>query len=206
MSLSRRHFLASSAAGTAVFGLGLSPAFAGTPSMPDWHLGYTSAPAGGFDPEPMRLVFGKAPNGLEGSLYRNGPAQFLYGKDDYARHWFDGDGMVQRIAIADGKAVGLTVECRQSNIEGELVTWIQQALGKFDALVLNPGAYSHTSIAIHDAIRAVGLPVIEVHLSNIHAREAFRHHSYVSPVALGVICGLGASGYKLALHALAEKL
>ncbi len=97
-------------------------------------------------------------------------------------------------------------ECRQSNIEGELVTWIQQALGQFDALVLNPGAYSHTSIAIHDAIRAVGLPVIEVHLSNIHAREAFRHHSYVSPVPLGVICGLGASGYKLALHALAEKL
>ncbi|MFY8031572.1 MAG: type II 3-dehydroquinate dehydratase [Devosia sp.] len=113
---------------------------------------------------------------------------------------------IEKACIADGKAVGLTVECRQSNIEGELVTWIQQAIGKFDALVLNPGAYSHTSIAIHDAIRAVGLPVIEVHLSNIHAREAFRHHSYVSPVALGVICGLGASGYKLALHALAEKL
>ena len=113
---------------------------------------------------------------------------------------------IEKACIADGKSVGLTVECRQSNIEGELVTWIQQALGKFDALVLNPGAYSHTSIAIHDAIRAVGLPVIEVHLSNIHAREAFRHHSYVSPVALGVICGLGASGYKLALHALAEKL
>jgi len=113
---------------------------------------------------------------------------------------------IETACVADGKAVGLAVECRQSNIEGELVTWIQQALGSFDALVLNPGAYSHTSIAIHDAIRAVGLPVIEVHLSNIHAREAFRHHSYVSPVALGVICGLGASGYKLALHALAEKL
>ena len=103
MTLSRRHFLTSSAAGTAVFGLGL-PAFAGAPAMPDWHLGYTSAPAGGFDPAPMQLVYGEAPKGLAGTLYRNGPAQFLYGKDDYSSHWFDGDGMVQRIAIADGKA------------------------------------------------------------------------------------------------------
>ena len=86
------------------------------------------------------------------------------------------------------------------------VTWIQQALGAYDAIVINPGAYSHTSIAIHDAFRAVNLPVVEVHLSNIYTREPFRHHSYVSPVALGVICGLGATGYKLALHALAEKL
>jgi len=112
---------------------------------------------------------------------------------------------IEAMCVAEGQELGLEVECRQSNIEGELVTWIQQALGKFDALVLNPGAYSHTSIAIHDAIRAVALPVIEVHLSNIHAREAFRHHSYVSAVATGVICGLGATGYKLALRALAEK-
>jgi 3-dehydroquinate dehydratase-2 len=113
---------------------------------------------------------------------------------------------IERLCAEEAAAVGLEVECRQSNHEGELVTWIQQAMGTFAAIVLNPGAYSHTSIAIHDAIKAVGLPVAEVHLSNIHAREAFRHHSHVSPVALGVICGFGATGYRLALRALAEKL
>ena len=113
---------------------------------------------------------------------------------------------IEAMSKDEGKALGLDVTARQSNHEGELVTWIQEALGTQDAIVINPGAYSHTSVAIHDAIRAVGLPVIEVHLSNIYTREAFRHHSYVSPVALGVICGLGATGYKLALHALAEKL
>ncbi|MEQ9506316.1 MAG: carotenoid oxygenase family protein [Hyphomonas sp.] len=120
MTLSRRHFLTSSAAGTAVFGLGL-PAFAEAPSMPDWHLGYTSAPAGGFDPAPMRLVYGEVPKGLAGTLYRNGPAQFLYGKDDYSSHWFDGDGMVQRIAVADGKAVhsGRFVQTVKRRIEQE---------------------------------------------------------------------------------------
>jgi len=113
---------------------------------------------------------------------------------------------IETMAVDEGAKLGLEVTCRQSNIEGELVTWIQQALGRFDAVIINPGAYSHTSIAIHDAFRAVNLPVVEVHLSNIYTREPFRHHSYVSPVALGVICGLGATGYKLALHALAEKL
>ena len=112
---------------------------------------------------------------------------------------------IEAMCTGEGQSLGLTVECRQSNHEGELVTWIQQALGTFDAIVINAGAYSHTSLAIHDALRAVALPVIEVHLSNIYAREAFRHHSYISPLAAGVICGLGATGYKLALQALAEK-
>jgi 3-dehydroquinate dehydratase II len=101
---------------------------------------------------------------------------------------------------------GLVVDCRQSNSEGELVDWIQEARGKFDALVLNPGAYSHTSIAILDALLAVGLPVIEVHLSNIHKREDFRARSYVSKAALGVIAGFGKSSYVMALDALAERL
>ena len=107
---------------------------------------------------------------------------------------------------AEGKALKLTVECRQTNREGELCEWIQQAYGKVDGIVINPGGYSHTSIAIRDAISAVAIPTVEVHLSNIHAREEFRHHSYVSAVAVGVICGLGAAGYKFALNALAERL
>ncbi|UXN72704.1 type II 3-dehydroquinate dehydratase [Devosia sp. A8/3-2] len=102
--------------------------------------------------------------------------------------------------------LGLAVDFRQSNHEGELVTRIQEARGTADAILINPAAYSHTSVAIHDALKAVGLPVAEVHLSNIHQREPFRHHSYVSAVAYGVICGFGAAGYRLALHALAEKL
>ena len=156
MSLSRRHFLASSAAGTAVFGLGLSPAFAGTPSMPDWHLGYTSAPAGGFDPEPMRLVFGKVPQGLEGSLYRNGPAQFLYGKDDYARHWFDGDGMVQRIAIADGKAVhsGRFVQTTKRRIE--------QANGKIMAPGFGTVGHPDFPVSGPDDVNAANTSVIVI--------------------------------------------
>ncbi len=104
------------------------------------------------------------------------------------------------------KSLGLGLDCRQSNGEGELVDWIQEARGSAEGLVLNPGAYTHTSVAIPDALSAVGLPVIEVHLTNIHAREKFRHHSYVSKVAQGVICGFGPQSYLLALDAMAAML
>ena len=104
--------------------------------------------------------------------------------------------------VAAGSALGLTVDFRQTNHEGVLVDWSQEAATGAAGIVINPGAYTHTSVAIHDAIRAAGRPVIEVHLSNIFAREPFRHHSYVSPVAAGVICGLGPAGYTLALDAL----
>ena len=104
--------------------------------------------------------------------------------------------------VATGKALGLAVDFRQTNHEGVLVDWIQEAATAAEGIVMNPGAYTHTSVAIHDAIRAGGRPVIEVHLSNIFAREPFRHHSYVSPLAAGVICGLGPKGYLLALDAL----
>jgi 3-dehydroquinate dehydratase-2 len=104
---------------------------------------------------------------------------------------------------AAGK-LGLEVDFRQSNKEGELVDWIQEAARRARGIVINPGAYSHTSIAIHDALLGAAIPTIEVHLSNIFARERFRRHSYVSPVASGVICGLGPTGYVLALDALAR--
>lgn len=139
-------------------------------------------------------------------LLLNGPNLNMLGTREPQTYGSQTLADIEAMCIGEGKSLGLEVECRQSNIEGELVTWIQQALGRVDAIVINPGAYSHTSIAIHDAFRAVALPVVEVHLSNIHTREPFRHHSYVSSVALGVICGLGATGYKLALRALAEKL
>ena len=100
------------------------------------------------------------------------------------------------------KALGLATDCRQSNAEGELVGWIQDARDSADGIILNPGAYTHTSVAILDALLAVGLPVIEVHLSNTHKREDFRRHSYVSRAADGVICGFGVHGYLMALEAM----
>lgn len=113
---------------------------------------------------------------------------------------------VEQACVEDGKRLGLSVTCRQSNHEGELVTWVQEARGKQQGIIINPGALTHTSVALLDALLAVELPTIEVHLSNIHRREAFRHHSYVSQAATGVICGLGIQGYLLALLAMAERL
>ena len=104
------------------------------------------------------------------------------------------------------KDLGLMVEFRQSNSEGELVDWVQEAGRSFDGLVVNAGAYTHTSLALLDALLAVDLPIVEVHLSNIHQRDEFRHHSYISKAADGIICGLGGQGYELALDALASKL
>lgn len=102
-----------------------------------------------------------------------------------------------------GASLGLGVSFRQSNHEGELVDWIQGARGQASGIVINPAAYSHTSVAILDALLAVELPIVEVHLSNIHRRDEFRHHSYVSKAARGVICGFGGLGYRLALDAIA---
>ncbi len=104
------------------------------------------------------------------------------------------------------KALGLVVDFRQSNTEGELVTWIQDARLTASAIIINAGAYTHTSVAILDALQAFKGPIVEVHLSNIFRREAFRQHSYISGVATGVICGLGAHGYLLALDAVADKV
>ncbi len=98
--------------------------------------------------------------------------------------------------------LGRKVDFRQTNHEGELIDWVQEAGAKAKGLIINPGAYTHTSIALHDALKAVAPPKIELHISNVHAREAFRRHSYVSPAVDAVICGLGPSGYLTALDAL----
>jgi 3-dehydroquinate dehydratase-2 len=107
---------------------------------------------------------------------------------------------------ARAKDLGLALECRQTNSEGQLVDWIQQARADTAGLILNPGGLTHTSVALLDALLAVDLPTIEVHLSNIHRREDFRHHSYVSRAARGIVCGFGAQGYLLALDAMANWL
>ena len=146
-------------------------------------------------------------------LVLNGPNINLLGKREPAIYGRETLAAIESACRKRGKALGVEVEFRQSNVEGELVGWIQQAAyggpkGKraFDAIVLNAGAYTHTSIAIMDALRAAGLPVVEVHLSNVHKREKFRHRSYVSPVAEGVISGFGGHGYELALEAAARLL
>ena len=136
----------------------------------------------------------------------NGPNLNLLGKREPALY---GSGTLADIEAAcrkAGKALGLAVDFRQTNVEGVLVDWIQEAGDKGAGIVLNAGAYTHTSVALHDAIRGAGVPVIEVHLSNIFARERFRHHSFISPVAKGMICGLGPAGYTLALEALKPML
>ncbi len=113
---------------------------------------------------------------------------------------------VEQLCTDKAKSLGATATCFQSNHEGKIVDAIQAAKGKHHAIIINPGAYSHTSIAIRDAFSSVELPVWEVHISNIHARETFRHHSFVSAIAKGVICGFGISGYRFAMEAAIENL
>ena len=134
----------------------------------------------------------------------NGPNLNMLGKREPSIYGGKGLVAIERDCKAAGKRLGLVVDFRQTNQEGVLVDWIQEAAENAAGIVINPGAYTHTSVALHDAVRAAGKPVIEVHLSNIFAREAFRHHSYISPVAAGVICGLGPVGYLLALEAMKD--
>ena len=104
----------------------------------------------------------------------------------------------------EARMLGIEVKILQSNVEGDLVNAIQDAASWADAIIINPAAYTHTSVALRDAIAAVAVPTIEVHLSNVYAREPFRHHSYIAPVAMGQITGFGSESYRLALHAAAR--
>ena len=113
---------------------------------------------------------------------------------------------VEQLCADTADQLGLAIEFRQTNGEGELITWVQDCRGRAAGIVINPAGYSHTSVALLDALLAVELPVIEVHISNIHKRDEFRHHSFVSKAATGVICGLGIRGYAMALEALADSL
>lgn len=137
-------------------------------------------------------------------LVLNGPNLNLLGTREPETYGTATLADVEQLAAQTAERFGMSVECRQSNHEGQLIDWIHEARGRHAGVVLNPGAYSHTSVAIRDAISSVELPVVEVHLSNIHAREPFRHHSYVSAVAVAVLCGTGVQGYAYAVEHLAR--
>ncbi len=136
----------------------------------------------------------------------NGPNLNLLGTREPAIYGSGTLDELETLCAETAEGLGVAIDFRQSNIEGELITWVQEARKNAAGLIINPAGYSHTSVALMDAISALDIPVIEVHLSNIHKREAFRHHSYVSRAADGVICGLGFAGYRLALIALSDIL
>lgn len=133
----------------------------------------------------------------------NGPNLNMLGKREPAVYGSDSLDDVRALTEARAKTLGLKIDFRQSNHEGELIGWAQEARDKGAGLIVNAGGLTHTSVALLDALLASELPVVEVHLSNIFRREPYRHHSYVSLAATGVICGLGAKGYELAVEAMA---
>ena len=143
-------------------------------------------------------------------LVLNGPNLNLLGSRQPEVYGSSTLADVEQLCLAEVTRLGLTLDFRQSNSEGELVDWIQQggaevAAGRCIGAVLNPAAYGHTSIALPDAISGAGLPVVEVHISNVHRREPFRHHSVLSPVAAGIVVGFGVDGYALAIAGLARR-
>ncbi|MEX6633594.1 type II 3-dehydroquinate dehydratase [Hyphococcus lacteus] len=132
----------------------------------------------------------------------NGPNLNLLGQREPEIYGSDTLADIETACTACSRGLGLTIEFRQSNSEGDLVDWVQEANSKGAGLIINPAAYTHTSIALLDALKAASIPKIELHLSNIHAREAFRQHSVTAAAADGVIMGFGATGYRLAIEAL----
>ena len=140
-------------------------------------------------------------------LVLNGPNLNLLGQREPGQYGHDTLDDVERMCKQEGEKLGVEIDCLQSNHEGQLIDWIhlagrEQAAGNLLGVVFNPGAYTHTSIALHDAIKGTSASVIELHISNVHARESFRHRSYISPVARGVMVGFGVQGYLFAIGAL----
>ncbi|SHK12229.1 3-dehydroquinate dehydratase [Shimia gijangensis] len=139
-------------------------------------------------------------------LVLNGPNLNLLGQRQPEIYGTETLMDVEASCLAHAQRLGCDVSCFQSNHEGALVDAIQAAKGTHDGIVLNAGAYTHTSIALRDAIASVEIPVVELHLSNVHAREEFRHRSYIAAVSIGLICGFGSHGYLLAMDALKKHL
>lgn len=132
----------------------------------------------------------------------NGPNLNMLGKREPGIYGGQTLADIEAMCVAEGNKLGLTIDFRQTNHEGVLVDWFHEASESAAGIAVNAGAYTHTSVALHDATRAIGIPVVELHLSNVHAREEFRHKSMLAPAAKGVICGFGAQSYILALNAL----
>ena len=146
--------------------------------------------------EPMKTV-----------LVLNGPNLNLLGTREPAVYGAETLADVERLCRDEAAKFGVAVDCRQSNHEGQLIDWIHEAgreiaAGTMIGVVLNPGAFTHTSVALHDAIKGASATVVELHISNVHAREPFRHHSYISPAARGIVVGFGVQGYAIAIGAL----
>ncbi|CAI0728882.1 type II 3-dehydroquinate dehydratase [Serratia ficaria] len=129
----------------------------------------------------------------------NGPNLNLLGSREPETYGRDRLSTIEQLCRDTAAELEVNLEFRQTNHEGEMIDWIQQTRGQAQALVINPAAWTHTSVAIRDAVTAVALPLFEVHITNVHKREPFRHHSYLSDVAHGVICGFGIQGYRYAL-------
>ncbi|MBR9869247.1 MAG: type II 3-dehydroquinate dehydratase [Oceanospirillales bacterium] len=141
----------------------------------------------------------------------NGPNLNLLGTREPEQYGYETLADVEVMCREAANTHGYEIDFRQSNHEGVLVDAIHEARelmlqGELAGIVFNPGAYTHTSVALHDAIKGTEVPVIEVHISNVHAREAFRHHSYISPAATGIVIGMGVYGYVLGIHGLVAKL
>ena len=166
-------------------------------------------------PNAMRLrKAGAAPatesQPLKKILVLNGPNLNLLGTREPAVYGSATLADVEALCHDTGARLNVAIECRQSNHEGQLVDWIHEAgaaqrAGQLLGVVFNAGAYTHTSVALHDAVKGTGLPVVELHISNVHAREAFRHHSFLSSVAAGIVVGFGIEGYALAIEGLLRR-
>jgi 3-dehydroquinate dehydratase II len=145
---------------------------------------------------------------MPGVLVLNGPNLNLLGQREPAQYGTQTLADVEKMCQEVGTALDLSIDFRQSNHEGQLIDWIHDAgldhsAGRIIGAVMNPGAFTHTSLALHDAIKGALLPLIEIHISNVHARESYRQHSYISPAAKGIVIGFGAIGYELAIRGLA---